>query len=89
MKPRDTLRKRVMDSARDSGWVQTAIEDKVPSRWCDPENVHVFLYVYQGVGEPSSRNYPDECNAQLCLCQPCKPQRICTKNYGDETSTTN
>jgi hypothetical protein len=59
MKPRVTLLKRVMDSARDSGWAQTAIKDKVPSRWCDPENVHVFVYAYRGVGEPSSRYYPD------------------------------
>jgi hypothetical protein len=48
-----------MDSARDSHWADTARKDRVPSLWCDPENVHVFVYAYQGVGEPSSGNYLD------------------------------
>ena len=57
IEPMDTLHKRVMDSARGSAWVHTVIEGNVPSYWFDSEEVHIFLYVDQGVGE-CLRNYP-------------------------------
>lgn len=67
MQPNGTLHKRVMDSARNLGWDHTTYEDEVPSCWWDTETVHIFLYVDQGCGEPSPRNYPDRCNTQLPL----------------------
>ena len=54
--PMDTLHKSVMNSARDSGWTEATYEDKVPSHWHSRDKVHIFLYVYQGLGEPLLRN---------------------------------
>ncbi len=60
LEPRDTLRKWVVDSAREKGWAGTKEEDDVPSGWCDSVNVHVYLYVDLGPGEPNCSNYPDQ-----------------------------
>ena len=56
IEPMDTLHKRVMNSARNSGWTETASKDKVASHWHSHDKVHIFLYVCQGLGEPLLRN---------------------------------
>ncbi|KAI9456403.1 hypothetical protein BJY52DRAFT_564652 [Lactarius psammicola] len=48
LEPQDTLRKRMVGSARTTGWAGAGIKDEVPSGWCDPKNVHVYLYIDQG-----------------------------------------
>ncbi|KAH9171302.1 hypothetical protein EDB89DRAFT_1117819 [Lactarius sanguifluus] len=50
LEPENTLRKRVVDSARASGnrWADIKDGAKVPPGWCDPQNVHVYLYVDLG-----------------------------------------
>ncbi|KAH8982884.1 hypothetical protein EDB92DRAFT_1952030 [Lactarius akahatsu] len=37
--------KRVVDSARGERWTDIKDDEEVPVSWCDPENVHVYLYV--------------------------------------------
>ncbi|KAH9074282.1 hypothetical protein EDB83DRAFT_2549740 [Lactarius deliciosus] len=44
----DTLRKRVVDSARGERWTDIKDDEEVPLGWCDPQNVHVYLYVDLG-----------------------------------------
>lgn len=86
--PAQNLLKRVVDSARDSGWTATTHGEKVDARWCSPDKVHVFVYIDQGFGEPSLRNYLNECNTQLLpLSQSCKLRRLCTKSCGEKTLT--
>ncbi|KAH9039032.1 hypothetical protein EDB84DRAFT_1072569 [Lactarius hengduanensis] len=45
LEPENTLRKRVVDSARGERWTHIKDGEKVPLGWCDPQNVHVYLYV--------------------------------------------
>jgi hypothetical protein len=55
VEPQDTLCKRVADGARKTGWVGTVDQDEVPSGWCDTEDVHIYIYIDQGPGEPDRR----------------------------------
>ncbi|KAH9026744.1 hypothetical protein EDB85DRAFT_161710 [Lactarius pseudohatsudake] len=48
LEPENTLRKRVVDSARGNRWADIKDGAKVPSGWHDPQNVHVYLYVDLG-----------------------------------------
>ncbi|KAH9061048.1 hypothetical protein EDB87DRAFT_475280 [Lactarius vividus] len=48
LEPKNTLRKRVVDSARGNRWADIKDGEKVPSGWHDPQNVHVYLYVDLG-----------------------------------------
>ncbi|KAH9074287.1 hypothetical protein EDB83DRAFT_2657196 [Lactarius deliciosus] len=45
LEPENTLRKRIVDSARGNRWVDIKDGAEVPPGWCDPQNVHVYLYV--------------------------------------------
>jgi len=45
LKPQDTLRKRVVDGARQRGWASKGAKDDIPSDWRDSENIHVCLYL--------------------------------------------
>jgi len=60
MVPWDTIRKRVEDSANDNGCVTPLSIEQVSPRWCDPENVHVYLHIDPGeYTSTNCSNYPD------------------------------
>ncbi|KAI9464952.1 hypothetical protein BJY52DRAFT_1144826, partial [Lactarius psammicola] len=48
LEPQNTLRRRVVESARAMGWAGTRDNDEVPSGWRDLEIVHVYLHVNLG-----------------------------------------
>ncbi|KAH9074236.1 hypothetical protein EDB83DRAFT_1946033 [Lactarius deliciosus] len=48
LEPENTLRKRVVDSARGNRWADIKDGAEVPLGWRDPQNVHVYLYVDLG-----------------------------------------
>ncbi|KAH9061043.1 hypothetical protein EDB87DRAFT_474702 [Lactarius vividus] len=58
LEPENTLRKRVVDSARGERWTHIKDGEKVPLAWCDPQNVHVYVYVDLDAG---MRELPRDC----------------------------
>ncbi|KAH8986501.1 hypothetical protein EDB83DRAFT_2683759 [Lactarius deliciosus] len=60
LEPEDTLRKRVVDSARGERWTHIKDGEKVPLEWCDPQNVHVYLYVDLDAGMRAAESLYDK-----------------------------
>lgn len=45
------------ESASVYGCKDQGHKDEVPPGWCDANNVHIFLYVNQGPGEPNHSHH--------------------------------
>jgi hypothetical protein len=48
-----------MDSAWDKGHTAARPQDELHHDWRDQNNIHVYVDIDRGPGEPSSRNHPN------------------------------